>query len=121
MSSTLTARIIRKTEQAMGELAAIRSGAATMAADAGTSAEDWARFANKVAEAEGAASVWARINNMVAHSVNQGVEVTEAMLAEVVADMLINGADDSWSGRTNDVKRARFDGVRSAASNVRYL
>jgi hypothetical protein len=31
---------------------------------------------------------------------------------------LLDGADDSWSGRCNDVRRSRFDGIRAAINQV---
>src|SRR5438045_2097590 len=38
--------------------------------------------------------------------------------AKEASRMLTMGADDSWSGRTNDVKRAYHDGVRQVAGRA---
>lgn len=118
MNADTAARIARKAEQAMSYLTAVKSGAATLAADENTTGETWGAFALKVAEAEGAASAWARLAQFVAH---RGDEATEADIKGVAFDMMVNGADDTWSGRGNDIKRARFDGIRSASSDMQWL
>lgn len=35
-------------------------------------------------------------------------------------DMLVSGADDGWSGRTNDSKRSYFDGMRDEIREMRF-
>jgi hypothetical protein len=40
-------------------------------------------------------------------------------IADQLEDFLLAGADDSWSGRTNDVARARFDGIRHQVRAIR--
>ena len=40
-------------------------------------------------------------------------------IAEQLEDFLLAGADDSWSGRTNDAARARFDGIRYQVRAIR--
>lgn len=109
-------RVNHKLEQARSAVEAIRSGIADDIAEGTPSADDLARRVNALAEAEGELAVWARLG----HAADQG-DFGAAMIREVTADMLLAGADDGWSGRTNDVKRARFDGVRSAVSNARWL
>lgn len=36
-------------------------------------------------------------------------------------DQALKGADDSWSGRNNDIARTRYDGVLSAIRDVRLF
>jgi hypothetical protein len=36
-------------------------------------------------------------------------------------DQALKGADDSWSGRNNDIARTRYDGVLSAIREVRMF
>ena len=36
----------------------------------------------------------------------------------VLLDLLRNGADDTWSGRLNDIARSRFDGLRDAVNDL---
>lgn len=40
-------------------------------------------------------------------------EAAEAMAFQSLTDRIINGADDEWSGRSNDLRRAYFDGYKS--------
>lgn len=43
---------------------------------------------------------------------------TRAALMQSAIGMLARGADDSWSGRANDLKRAHHDGVRYVCDRV---
>lgn len=45
-------------------------------------------------------------------------DVAPALIAMELAGRMGNGADDSWSGRGNDVQRSRFDGFREAAQSI---
>lgn len=112
------ARIARKTEQATVFLAAVKSGAAALAADPNVTAANWGDFSLKVAEAEGASAAWNLLQRMVDH---KNGEICQGGVNGVAMDLLVNGADDSWSGRSNDLKRARFDGVRAACSDMKWL
>ena len=73
-----------------------------------------AASANRMAEAEGAHKAWA-----IAAAILRG-----ALDAGTVADptrllaLLLDGADDTWSGRNNDVRRAYADGVRRAVAEA---
>lgn len=117
-STELTATINRKSERAQATLAAVKSGAATLAADPTATAKTWGQFANSLAESEGQANLWERVAQMAAY---KGENVTEADIKAIVLDALSPGADDSWSGRDNDVARARFDGMLRAASDTCYI
>lgn len=39
----------------------------------------------------------------------------------LATDILIRGADDGWSGRSNDLQRAFFDGQRREIQTLKYL
>ena len=49
------------------------------------------------------------------------LEFGRSNVAVFVSNLLTAGADDAWGGRGNDVKRARFDGVRSACADMEWL
>ena len=74
----------------------------------GIPAMDLARSVVSLAEAEGAHSVFALVDQMKANG-REDADIRDALVS-----MLIRGADDSWSGRANDARRAQFDGVREA-------
>lgn len=120
MTATTAARIGAKTEQALANLDAVKNKAGTLAHE-DTRAEDWARYANEVARAEGQARVWARLRQTVDYFASKKMELTDAVLLDTIVELLAAGADDGWSGRTNDVQRSRFDGVREACTNAKYL
>lgn len=122
MTATLSDEITAKANQALGNLESVQHKARVMAEQARpASSSDWAAYANELAEAEGQAQTWARFRNVVDYAEREHLTLDKSMVQEIALDMLSNGADDGWSGRTNDVKRAHFDGVRKAVSNTRYL
>lgn len=73
---------------------------------------DLARTVNDIAYFEGARLVRATDERAMVN----GLEVDERL--ELLTDLLTRGADDQWSGRTNDANRAYFDGVRETAAFV---
>lgn len=114
-------QIARNTQKALAFLTSAKNGAGALIEDPDTTAKDWGKFALTVAEAEGSYVAWARLSAMVEYKVANSTAVTEADVIATAFDLLSDGADDEWSGRENDVKRARFDGVRSACSNMKFL
>lgn len=67
---------------------------------------------NAVAYAEGVAE---------AHYIKERLEgngKSEPIIALELAGRMSHGADDSWSGRGNDVQRAKHDGFREAAQRI---
>ena len=87
-----------------------REHLAVLAAEGRTG--DLARTVNEIAALEGAHLV----RKTDERSMVNGLEVDERL--EVLTDLLLRGADDTWSGRTNDANRAYFDGVRETAAFV---
>lgn len=71
-----------------------------------------AKIVNEIAEAEGHLEVFMRKDRMDARNVPMVDQL------ERLNDIMAMGADDTWSGRENDAKRAHFDGVRAAASRI---
>lgn len=97
-------------EQILAATVAIRAEIAQMATVGNGAARDFAGLANQLAEAEGRANAYAVIRDCLANDVEPvGIE-------KALTHQLLNGADDTWSGRTNDVRRAWFDGFKSAAA-----
>lgn len=90
--------------------ASMASASARLAKAAGEGAgyEDLAVTVNEIAKYEGAYAVYAYIAEL------QEAEVPKARLAHAVLSLAANGPDDRWSGRTNDAKRARYEGVLDA-------
>lgn len=116
-----TVRIAQKAKQAANYLESTKTLAAALVNNPATTGEDWGKFALKIAEAEGAAVAWARLVNVVNHNESHAIPVTEADVLSLAFDLLSNGANDSWSGRGNDIKRARFDGMISAANDMKWV
>lgn len=72
-----------------------------------------AALVNEIAYEEGRADAHERIAKAVRRGgKRQGLWRAMSMLAL--------GADDDWSGRRNDVARARFDGMRRAVDDAKY-
>ena len=114
---TLVATVAIKANQANIAYGVKAASAVVLAASGVQSAEDWAQFANELAELEGAAYAY----NELRHACGAATEIEKSYLSEVALELLSKGADDGWSGRTNDVRRARFDGIRTACASVRWL
>lgn len=77
----------------------------------GIPAMDLARSVLSLAEAEGVHSVFQVVNRMKARNA-EDVDIREHLVS-----LIVRGADDSWSGRANDARRAQFDGVREAVQH----
>lgn len=74
--------------------------------------DELAYAVNAVAKAEGV-----HLAHVTAErAATNGLDLHEQI--EVVTDLLLRGADDTWSGRLNDTNRAHADGVREAASRL---
>ena len=113
---TLVATVATVASKALAAYDIKADSAVTLAAGGAQSAEDWAQFANELAELEGAVYAY----NALHRACGAAAEVEWYQLAELVLRLFAEGADDGWSGRTNDVRRARFDGIRTACANVRW-
>ena len=94
-----------------------KAASAAQLAAVGADAMAWAEFANQLAELEGEVYAYSRILN----DCGTAVEVPQSFMYEVAMEILSDGADDGWSGRTNDVRRAQFDGIRTACGSLRWM
>lgn len=73
-----------------------------------------AASANRMAEVEGAHKAWAIAAAILRGALDSGTVADPTRLWA----LLLDGADDTWSGRGNDVRRAYADGVRRAVSEA---
>lgn len=111
--------VARRTRQATATCTRIATDATKLALTT-TPANTWAEFTVRLAEAEGAAYAWTHLDVAVAHCAEHG-EVNRALVVNVALHLLAAGAGDEWSGRVNDVQRARFDGIREACAAMQWL
>ena len=77
----------------------------------GFPAMDLARSIVSLAEAEGVHEVFALVDQMKSRNIE------DDSIRDRLVSLLVRGADDSWSGRANDARRAQFDGVRDAVQH----
>ena len=73
-----------------------------------------AHVANKIAEAEAAHKVWTLAASILRGALDAGTPADPVRLFI----LLLDGPDDTWSGRGNDVRRAYADGVRRAVAEA---
>lgn len=113
-----TTRFGRKAEQAGQNIDALLGSFPALAAKAATQGvgDQLSRLADAVAEAEGRRKMFTDAAAIDARA--KTVDEAARGLRALVASMLINGADDEWSGRGNDNRRARFAGTRAAAREI---
>ncbi|GAA4680638.1 hypothetical protein [Nocardioides nanhaiensis] len=87
------------------------------------SATDIAEAALLVANAEGMASARIAYRNTLRNAADHlrhdptHPEVVEAART-YLRDLILSGADDTWSGRGNDARRARHDGFLAGAREL---
>lgn len=114
------AKIAAKTESAKKFYDAMVAKAADIAAHQFT-AKAWADYAADLAEAEGILAAWTRLSGMVTWQQDHDEPVTGYDVLYIVGELLGEGADDTWSGRGNDTRRAHHDGVVRACRDMRRL
>jgi hypothetical protein len=112
MNANATNQLIRHRESAAQNLKEAREKLATDAQPSRmTTSHDLAYLLARLAEFEGQLFVLTEV-----------VRLIEDGKADQLNDWLMmhatRGAEDSWSGRTNDVARSRFDGVLAAIRKV---
>lgn len=117
-ATEFASRIARKGADAQSELDGARAALGKAVANVANNAKDLTRYLLAISEAEGKCAMWTRLGALADR---KGDALTKELLLEITLDALTPGADDTWSGRGNDVARARFDGMRSVASDVNFL
>lgn len=101
-------------EELFAPVAAAKKRLAEALTDDKHHAEDFATMANSIAHAEGRVQV--------RHEVRQALrmDATPVQINAELINILMRGADDTYSGRGNDNRRAHFDGVREEIRGVTY-
>lgn len=108
----------RKMSGAEASLSAARVELANKATTGSVS--DIAYASNVLAATWGTADAWAQVCNLLEYGVLHD-EPLETIVREVTTWALgkaTSGADDTWSGRTNDLARSRHDGAMSALKRI---
>lgn len=104
-------------EQINEGIAAAHQRMAAVLAEGKHGAGQMARTFHGIAAAEGVASARYMVRGIAHAAVESGM--TEAEVAAKITHAMFEraavGADDTWSGRGNDVKRAQFDGFMAEA------
>ena len=118
-AASLVLAVARKARQAAAAYTSVAAEATKLALIA-TPAKAWAEYAMRLAEAEGVTYAWAHLDVAVTYAVEHSV-ISRALIVDVALHLLAAGADDEWSGRVNDVQRARFDGIREACAAMQWL
>lgn len=75
----------------------------------------------RAAETEVVTGRWQIVKMLVEDREFEPVEALRVVVHETTRDIVGRGADDSWSGRTNDLKRVRFDALRRWVQNTEFL
>lgn len=101
---------VKNFEQARKNVESARNRLAEVAA--GSALRELSNAVNAVAHAEGVAEVFGLVELMERNG------ASEVVISLELGARMGNGADDSWSGRGNDVQRAKHDGFRDAAQNI---
>lgn len=103
---------------------ALRVKLAEMAAKSNCS--DLASVLDKLSKTEG--HVWmlmraqGTLERAMIYDVLRGTEAqVKEELFELVTETLLDGAGDTYSGRTNDVLRSKFDGIREACKFIQTI
>jgi uncharacterized membrane protein YccC len=109
--TTVSQKMAQQIERAEQELEAARNRL-YLAVGERKDSQYLAAAVNAVAEVEGKLQVLG-----YAQRASSNGKSPEEMVASLLDNVLM-GADDGWSGRTNDAKRAHFDGKREG---VRWI
>ena len=115
-SSTVQINQIRKSRTATAEVVQALRDAIIATVNDGQLHDGINTAVLALATAEGAASYWAKMLFVADIVTSRDGDVTAA-LQDSTLRLLTNGANDDWSGRGNDAKRAYFDGLRAAAAS----
>jgi hypothetical protein len=109
MNAKALNRLNRRHESADEDFKEAREKLALEAAK--SSSHQLSNLLSRFAELEGRVFVLAQ----VIRAIESG---RSAQLGDLLMSLVTDGAGDSWSGRTNDVARSRFDGIRTAVREV---
>lgn len=79
-----------------------------------------ANAVNAVAEAEGALRAFQQLLSAAEWAEQDETETVEAVVTGAIVSILTAPSEDTMSGRTGDVRRARQDGAREAIRDIKY-
>ncbi len=103
-------------------LARARQELAQLAATETYSDALWSAI-RKVAIYEGEITVWSEYHEVYADASARHPDDPSRVQYQCMRNLtrlLMNGPDDTWSGRGNDTRRARYDGKCTAVQDVYY-
>lgn len=117
--------LLRRGSEARLTVAAHREALAKFALDADYHVENLHREVSFITRNTARAEAWERVNAIYEGRLDseEPLTVTECIqivVDEVIRQMILNGADDSWSGRDNDNRRLAFDGKRGFLDETYY-
>lgn len=116
-----TIETIKNTEttaiENMLELA--RQGLLEVAGNLSADPKNLVTAANRVAIISAEVNLLLSLKNTIQTvTATRGESAARAAVTHRLHDVLTQGADDSWSGRGNDLSRMQFDAVRKIASEI---
>jgi hypothetical protein len=121
MSTDTTSLITSAMKSALAQPAATDPMGTLAKAIAGASDTDHALHAlHLAAEAEVTTRQWQHVD-MVIDSGRTPVEALRLVVKDTTSQIIGRGADDTWSGRSNDLKRVRFDALRIWIDRTSHL
>lgn len=112
--SDLTSTLARKADRAEANVTSARALVLQIVTDGG-SASDIVRYTHLLAEAEGAHETYAYALR-VAENTDGDHRTVLGRLAEKISEP----ANDTWSGRGNDVIRSKADGARNVLRDLMF-
>lgn len=102
----------RTTDEELLALVAAARETLVEIATKGSDSHTLAQAVNAVAEMEGRVEVRALVVHALRH------EADEQQIRQSLLQRLLQSPNDTWSGRTNDARRARMDGVREEIEHM---
>lgn len=112
--------IERRIKTETGHPESLRSDLADKALDLTVRPDRLADFVNDLARAETLASLWRQVDGISKRDEYSAQDAVGIVARQTIRSMIISGADDTWSGRTNDCKRAAFEGQRKFLDQIGY-
>lgn len=119
-SKELLTWVLNKSDRARASLELERSNLG-VAVSEGIRAESLVYRLNSIADGEGQSRVFDTVMAIVTNQIQYDNTTDETIVVAVtkhLVDRLTAGADDTWSGRANDVRRCEFEGTRTASAAV---
>lgn len=113
-TATLVETLAAKVDQATARMERAQQSIADQATSGSASALN--DLVLDLARREGEVTAWSRLHKAAQH---HGADLPA--LYVIMMETLAYGPDDQASGRGNEVRRARFDGIREVAEILRWM